>query len=115
MLGLIFGRSLVRQRKPLCTVIARLVHEEMTPELLRYTRQVTLAWALFFLVSAVLSILLFVLAPIEAWSVFANILTLPLVVVMFVVENEVRKRVLPPRDQVGLRATVCALRARLRS
>jgi uncharacterized membrane protein len=115
VLGLIFGRSLVRQRQPLCTVFARLVHEEMTPELLRYTRQVTLAWTLFFLASAMLSILLFFFATIESWSVFANILALPLVVVMFVVENEVRKRVLPLRDQVGLRATVRALRARLRS
>jgi uncharacterized membrane protein len=115
VLGLIFGRSLIRQRQPLCTVFASVVHREMTPALLRYTRQVTLAWTLFFAVSVALSVLLFSFATIEAWSVFANLLTLPLVGAMFVVENEVRKRVLPPQDRVGLRDTVRAFRAVFRS
>lgn len=115
VLGLIFGRSLIRQRQPLCTLFASVVHSDMTPALLRYTRQVTLAWTLFFAASVVLSILLFSFAPIEAWSVFANLLTLPLVGAMFIVENEVRKRVLPPQDRVGLRDTVRAFRAAFRS
>jgi uncharacterized membrane protein len=114
MLGLIFWGSLGARRKPLCTVFASAVHDEMTPELLRYTRQVTLAWSLFFLSSALLSLLLFFLAPIETWSLFANILSWPLIGVMFLGENEVRKRVLPPRDHVGLRATVRAFRANFR-
>jgi uncharacterized membrane protein len=115
VLGLIFGRSLIRQRQPLCTVFARVIHEQMTPALLRYTRQVTLAWTLFFLASAVLSVLLFFFAPIETWSVFANVLSLPLVVAMFVVENQVRKHVLPIQDQVGILATVRAFRSTFRS
>ncbi len=96
VLGMIFGRSLLPGHEPLVTALARLVHKEMTPELLRYTRQVTVAWTVFFLASAALSVLLFVFAPIKAWSVFANILALPLVAAMFIVENEVRKRILPP-------------------
>jgi uncharacterized membrane protein len=115
VLGMVFGRSLIRRREPLVTVFARLIHETMTPELLRYTRQVTLAWTLFFLASVAVSILLFACAPIAVWSVFANILALPLVATMFVVENEVRKRVLPPRDQVGILAAVRAFRASFRS
>jgi len=114
VLGLIFGRSLLPQRQPLCSTFASLVHTTMTPALLRYTRQVTLAWTLFFAASATLSVLLFLLAPIEAWSVFANLLTLPLVAAMFVIENEVRKHVLPPQDRVGLRATMRAVRTALR-
>jgi uncharacterized membrane protein len=115
VLAMIFGRSLLGQREPLVTVFAYLIHEAMTPELLRYTRQVTLAWTLFFLVSTVLSILLFVLAPIAGWSTFANLFGLPSVAAMFIVENEVRKRVLPPRDHVGIFAAVRAFRASLRS
>lgn len=115
VLGMIFGRSLLRRHEPLVTTLARLVHEEMTPELLRYTRWVTVAWTAFFVASAVLSILLFAFAPIEAWSVFANILALPLVAAMFIIENEVRKRVLPPRDQIGILAAVRAFRASMRS
>jgi uncharacterized membrane protein len=115
VLAMIFGRSLLGEREPLVTVFARLIHEAMTPELLRYTRQVTLAWTLFFLISTLLSIVLFILAPIESWSVFANLLGLPSVAAMFVVENEVRKRILPKRDQVGIFAAVRAFRASMRS
>lgn len=111
ILGAVFGRTLIGRRDPLVTGLARLLHERMTPALLRYTRQVTVAWTLFFLGSAALSVLLFLLAPIETWSVFANILMLPLVALMFVAENEVRKRVLPPEDQVGILAAVHAFRA----
>jgi uncharacterized membrane protein len=114
VLGLIFGRTLLRQRQPLCSTFASLVHETLTPALLRYTRQVTVAWTLFFAATATLSIVLFFLAPIEVWSVFANLLTLPLVLAMFVVENAVRKRVLPPQDRGGLRETVRAVRAVLK-
>lgn len=114
-LALLFGRTLAGGRQPLVTVFASVVHEEMTPELIRYTRQVTVAWTAFFLACAGLSAVLFFFAPIEAWSVFANILTLPLVGLMFLAENEVRKRVLPKRDHVGLKATVRAFRATFRS
>lgn len=115
LLAAVFGRSLVGLRRPLCTVFAAAVHEEMTPELLRYTRRVTVAWSVFFLVSAVLSALLFFFATIEVWSVFANILSLPLLAAMFLIENEVRKHVLPARDQLGLLATVRSLRTAKRS
>jgi uncharacterized membrane protein len=86
----------------------------MSPALLRYTRQVTAAWTLFFFGSAVISAGLFFFAPIEAWSVFANILSLPLIGIMFLVENEVRKRTLPKSDQVGLIGTIRAVRANFR-
>jgi len=115
LMGLVFGRTLLPGREPLVTGLARLIHEHMTPVLLRYTRQVTVAWTLFFLGSAALSVLLFLWAPIEAWSVFANILSLPLVALMFVVENEVRKRVLPPEDRVSILATFRAFRASMKS
>lgn len=111
VLGLLFGRTLLHRRQPLCSTFASLLHPNMTPALMRYTRQVTLAWTLFFAASAALSVALFFLAPIEVWSVFANLLALPLVLAMFVVENEVRKRVLPPQDRAGLRDTVRAVRA----
>ena len=110
-LGILFGRSLFAGRRPLVTVFASLLHEQMTPALLGYTRRVTVAWALFFLAMVILSLLLFFFAPIETWSIFANILTLPLVALMFVVEYLVRQRVLPARRQVGILAAARAYRA----
>lgn len=115
VLGLMFGRSLTGGREPLVTTVASLVHEVMTPVLLRYTRQVTVAWTIFFFAMAVVSILLFLLAPIGVWSVFANILTLPLVALMFIAENEVRKRILPAEDQIGILGALRAFRANFRS
>jgi uncharacterized membrane protein len=113
-LALVFGRTLTGGRGPLVTMVAAMAHKEMSPHLIRYTRQVTVAWTLFFLGSAVISAGLFFFAPIDAWSVFANILSLPLMGIMFLVENEVRKRTLPKSDQVGLIGTVRAVRANFR-
>lgn len=113
-LALMFGRTLRPGHRPLVTTIAAMAHDQMSPELLRYTRQVTVAWTLFFVANALVSTLLFVFAPIEVWSVFANILSMPLVGAMFLVENEVRKRTLPKRDLVGLFGTVRAVSAKFR-
>ncbi|MEO5766445.1 MAG: hypothetical protein ABIR52_14150 [Casimicrobiaceae bacterium] len=95
LLAVVFGRTLVAGRVPLCTRIAAFVHDPMEPRLVRYTRHVTLAWALFFSVNAAISAVLFALAPVVVWSVFANLLDLPLVALMFAVEYGVRHRVLP--------------------
>lgn len=110
-LGFLFGRTLVAGRRPLVTGLAGLLHETPSPALLVYTRRVTVAWTLFFLALAVLSLLLFFFAPIELWSFFANILTLPLVTLMFVVEYVVRKRVLPATERAGFLAAVQAYRS----
>lgn len=110
-MAFVFGRTLRAGRVPLVTRLAALVHERMTPVLAAYTRQVTVAWTLFFLACAVLSALLFAFAPIDRWSIFANILPVPLVALMFVAEYEVRKRVLPPEDIVGILETFRAFRA----
>ncbi len=95
MLAAVFGVTLARGRQPICTRFAKVVHGGLTSELVRYTRQVTLVWTLFFLTVSLASTLLFLFAPIEAWSVFANFLTLPLVLLMFVAEYLVRLRKLP--------------------
>jgi uncharacterized membrane protein len=83
----------------MCTDLARLVHGELSPALTRYTRQVTVAWTLFFALVAGTSVLLFAFAPIAVWSTFANLLTPPLVALMFAGEYAVRVRVLPPEDR----------------
>ncbi len=92
-----FGRTLLAGRQPLCTRFAAAVHAPLIlpPQGEKYTRQVTLAWTLFFAAMALVSTALFFMAPLATWSVFANFLTLPLVALMFVVEYAVRRRVLP--------------------
>jgi uncharacterized membrane protein len=90
-----FGRTLLAGRQPLCTRFSEALYGPVTPLHARYTRQVTVAWTLFFATAALISTLLFFLAPLAAWSVFANFLTLPLVALMFIVEYGIRRCVLP--------------------
>jgi uncharacterized membrane protein len=108
LLGLAFGRSLLPGREPLCTHFAREVHGELPPEVERYTRRVTLVWFLLFGAIVAISLGLFFLAPFFVWSIFANLLSLVLVVAMFGVEYRVRLRTLPDFDHspilAGLRA-----------
>jgi uncharacterized membrane protein len=71
-----------------------MVHGPLAAPVARYTRQVTLAWALFFVGIAGVSTVLFATTSIVAWSTFANFVSLPLVAVMFVAEYACRRRVL---------------------
>ena len=90
-----FGRTLIAGRQPLCTRFAEAVHGHLTPQHEIYARQVTVAWTTFFAAMALISTLLFFLAPLATWSVFANFLTLPLVALMFIAEYLMRRRMLP--------------------
>jgi len=95
VLCIVFGRTLVADRKPLCTRFAEAVHAPLTPRHEIYARQVTVAWTVFFAAMAVVSTALFFAAPLATWSVFANFMTLPLVALMFIAEYLVRRRLLP--------------------
>jgi uncharacterized membrane protein len=101
-----FGRTLFKGRVPLCTEFADKIHGPLTALELRYTRGVTWAWVLFFLGNLSLTFVLFALAPLRTWSFFVNFVSLPLVLLMFVVEFAVRRRVLPQVHRHGLIATL---------
>jgi uncharacterized membrane protein len=101
-----FGLSLLGGRVPLCTQLADKVHGPLThPEVL-YTRRVTAAWALFFLLITAASLGLYVFAPLRIWSLFANFCVLPLIGLMFVAEYAVRRRALPQLPRHGILAAV---------
>jgi uncharacterized membrane protein len=90
-----FGRTLQRDRKPLCVHFAEIINGgALPPEHERYAHKVTVAWVVFFAMIMITSTLLFFLAPLVTWSIFVNFLTLPLVALMFIVEFMVRRRVL---------------------
>lgn len=98
-LGASFGITLLGDRRPLCTGFAAMMHPEITPGLLRYTRRATVAWTVFFAGMVLVSCMLFFFAPMAVWSVFANILMMPLVILMFVIEYAVRRFVLLPEER----------------
>lgn len=89
----VFGHTLAAGQVPLVERIARLLHgqEDLRPEIVRYTRKVTLAWAVLLTAMALLNLVLALLAvpdgilhwtgvqpPLTVsaatWSLFANFL-----------------------------------------
>ncbi len=102
LLGVMFGRSLVRGREPLCTHWATLVQGPLSTALARYTRQVTTAWTVFFALITAAQLILFLLAPLPVWSTFANFICLPLVAAMFIGEYLVRGQLLPDIEHASI-------------
>jgi uncharacterized membrane protein len=97
-----FGRTLVRGREPLIARFARSVHGELDPEMALFTRRMTIAWCLFFAIQLIASALLFGLAPLSTWSLFINLLHLPLVALMFVGQFAYRTHRFPDYPRVSL-------------
>ena len=87
----LFGRTLLPGRLPLISQVARHLNDgELTPAVAAYTRRVTLAWSLFFAAQLLGSALLYLFAPLAAWSLFVNVLNTPLIALMFAAEYLVR-------------------------
>ena len=82
----IFARTLAPGREALVTRLARNVHGTLPEDITAYTRQVTWAWCVFFAAMGLISVLLFAFASLAAWSLFVNVLGLPLICTMFVCE-----------------------------
>ena len=110
MLFVMFARTLVGGRKPLCTHFAEIVHAPLSPGHVIYARQVTVAWSAFFLAMALTSTVLFFWAPINTWSIFVNFMTWPLVGLMFVAEYGVRRWRLPELRHTHLFDAIRAFR-----
>ena len=104
----LFGRTLMPGRETLVTRLARRVHGTLPDEIERYTRQVTGAWSLFFAGMALASLSLFILAPLAVWSVFANLLNLPLVLAMFLAEYLYRILRYPNFSHASIRSSIQA-------
>jgi uncharacterized membrane protein len=81
-----FASSLRPGREALVSSLARQVHGELDADLAAYTRNVTKSWCLFFAAQLATSAALLALAPTTVWSLFVNVLDLPIVAAMFVGE-----------------------------
>ena len=93
LLAAAFGFTLRDGAMPLISRIA--VHsfglEILTAPFAGYMRALTGVWALFFVAMAAASLVLALAAPFAWWSLFANVLSWPLVGVMFVGEWAFRR------------------------
>lgn len=110
-----FARTLTGNSVPLCTQFAQTMHGELTSTHESYARKATVAWALFFGIIIMISTTLFFMYPIGIWSIFANFIYLPLVVLMFLIEFIVRKRILPDVAQTKFMDAINAFQNRAKS
>jgi uncharacterized membrane protein len=97
-----FGATLRPGHTPLITTLARRVHRNFTPEMAAYTRKCTLAWTLYFVGIALVSIALYALAPFDTWAFFANLLSPITVAVMFGGEYLLRYRLHPEFERASV-------------
>lgn len=87
-----FGRTLVAGSTPLVTRIASASRNgNMPPELLTYTRQVTLLWTLVLGGMALFSAALALFAPLATWSLFTNFINYLIPAAVFPLEYLVRR------------------------
>jgi uncharacterized membrane protein len=91
----VFGRTLKPGRVPIVSRVAELYHKELSPELAQYTRQVTVAWTLFFIFLTLETLVLSLVSDLVVWSFFINFFNYILVACMVVGEYLVRIRRLP--------------------
>ena len=108
LLAAAFGRSLAPGAEPVVSRFARISHGNLAPVVARYTRRVTLAWALFFVALPTVSALLFWSGQIAPWSVFINFATPVLIGLMFGTEFVMRNIVLPKAYRTGLLESIRA-------
>jgi len=80
---ILFGSSLLPGRQALITRIARTVRGGLPGDMETYTRHVTWAWCWFFASQLLGSLLLYLYASADTWSLFVNVLEWPLVALMF--------------------------------
>ena len=91
-LGMLFGLSLRPGRLALVSRLALCVEPCPTPALMAYTRDVTRLWFGFCAGQLIVSGCLLAAAPLPVWSMFVNVLDLPLAALTFVAEYAVRRR-----------------------
>ena len=118
----LFGHTLAQGRTPLIERVVHAMHgpgaTTVTADMLLYARHVTLFWAVLMSALTVVNLLLAAFAspggllriagfdpavavPLEAWSLFANVLNYVIVAAAFAVEYAVRMRRFPRQPYTG--------------
>jgi len=101
-----FGRTLLHGKEPLIAQISRRVNGELKPEMAVYTRRVTLAWSIYFGAQVTVSLLLYLFASLATWSLFINVLGLPLLALMFAGEYSWRIMRYPHHPHTSIKKAI---------
>lgn len=97
-----FGSTLRAGHTPLISTLAARLHRHFTPAMAAYTRKCTLAWTLYFIAIALVSVALYAAASFDTWALFANLLSPLSVAAMFGGEYLLRYRLHPEFERASL-------------
>ncbi len=97
-----FGATLRPGQTPLIESLAARVHRHLTAPIRAYTRKVTLAWTIYFVLMGLVSVALYAGASFDLWATFANLLTPLAVALMFGAEYLLRYRLHPEFERVSM-------------
>lgn len=88
----LFGLTLRRGSMPLVERLMRMEYfgSELPAALVRYARQLTRIWVGYFAVFVLVSLVLAVSAPLELWSLFANVLSYLFAILLFLAQYAYR-------------------------
>ena len=103
LLAWVFGQTLSQGATPLIVTFAKMVHPALPKEIEIYARKVTVAWTWFFILTCGISIVLYMAAPLAAWSSFAILFQWPSVALFFISEYLLRKKLFKKFDHATLK------------
>jgi uncharacterized membrane protein len=86
-----FGSTLRAGGEPIISRFARMERGELEPDLVAYSRRLTVMWTVFFVFMAALSAALAMFGTAEAWSLFTNGINYILITAIFVGEYVYRR------------------------
>jgi uncharacterized membrane protein len=101
VMAMVFGSTLLPGATPLITQFSRIMKGNLDAKALRYTRNVTLAWVIFFTVLALESLLLALYGSTLVWSLFTNFFNYIFLLLFFLVEYLLRVRLFPEQEHPG--------------
>ena len=102
LVAVVFVRSLLANRVPVCTQLANQMYGTLTAVEIEYTRRATAAWAAFYILLTLAILALFFTLPQPAWYLFVNFATWGLMLIAGVADHAIRRRMLPRHEQSGI-------------
>ena len=88
----LFGLSL-KYGPPMVERLARMREPQLPAKAIVYTRQVTIAWSVFFLCNGLLAAALTLWAPLSWWMLYTGLISYGLMGLLFAIEWLIRQRV----------------------
>lgn len=98
LLLIYFGKTLHKNEVPLITAIADAARGPLTAAMQIYTRRLTQAWCLIFILLIIETIILLTFFSLSAWSWITNFINYILLAIIFVGEFEFRKKKFPDHN-----------------